>query len=439
MILDAKAKDASKGALMTAWIDRFFVPILIALSPALTFIVTWSLEGDLSAYQRFMRTYSLPLWLCELAVIVIAVRESGGRTLFDGLKRVQIFLPLLILVGVAFWTAWAVAPNPLIAYLRNGLWLTHLLFGLSIWRLAGRKFSSQDFVDALIAGYLFVSLMFLVFVSSIPDPQSFDWTNDLPLASHIRHFGYYSAAMAGLAIGIVATKPPSSWRWPVGVIVILLSFTFAFWSGTRGALAASAGGLAIGVVVLPTFRKFRVLTLVPALLAVSAAASLTLPSYAGNMGLDRTISAAVGDQEGGLTTGRTVMWRKNWHDILERSLVGYGEGQMISVSRHANAIQPHNVLMQVLLAWGFIGLICILSLTLPLAWRTITIVRKSPGELAAPFVAMASLAAYSLFDGTFFHVLPLALFAAFLGITLAPLSAREASGPERAAGAIAKI
>ena len=73
---------------------------------------------------------------------------------------------------------------------------------------------------------------------------------------------------------------------------------------------------------------------------------------------------------------------------------------------------PHNIALQLLLAWGAIGASCVLVLAAAYARRALPVVRADRGDLAAPVMAMATLFAFSLFDGALFYALPISLFAA---------------------------
>ena len=69
--------------------------------------------------------------------------------------------------------------------------------------------------------------------------------------------------------------------------------------------------------------------------------------------------------------------------------------------------QPHNVVLQILLAWGVIGGLACLALAL---WVAPRFIRARSAE-AAPFQCAAlSLAAYSMYDGTLYYAHSTALF-----------------------------
>ena len=89
---------------------------------------------------------------------------------------------------------------------------------------------------------------------------------------------------------------------------------------------------------------------------------------------------------------------------------------MYYVARFSNLFHPHNIILQVLLAWGIVGLACVLTLGFYFARESIRLVRAGADELIPPFIAMAALAAPSLIDGSLHHLLPVSIFAACAGM-----------------------
>ena len=89
---------------------------------------------------------------------------------------------------------------------------------------------------------------------------------------------------------------------------------------------------------------------------------------------------------------------------------------MATVAPFYTMVHPHNVVLQVLLAWGIVGAACILVLAAAFAIFALRRVRALQGWLVPPFLAMTALAIFSAFDGTLYHALPLSLFAACAGL-----------------------
>ena len=74
------------------------------------------------------------------------------------------------------------------------------------------------------------------------------------------------------------------------------------------------------------------------------------------------------------------------------------------------------MILQILLAWGVVGLVCVGVLTVWFFMRSLPMIRHDQAELLAPIMAMFALATMALFDGALFHVLPVGIFAACAGM-----------------------
>lgn len=395
-------------------LDRTFgrwpMPAAIGFAPVLLLLLTWVPAGDWSAWQWLVRSRSLAIVGTELFVIAIAVREGLFARIIEQRWPRLVVAAASGLLAIAVTTA-AIAPNPLEARTLTAFWIVHALFGLAVLHLCGRQLRPVDLIRCYLAGFALFTLLFALFVLQVPDPARFNWTKALPAATHIRHLGYYAAAALGLAGGLMAVAERRS-AWAGAFAVAVLATALAFWTGSRGTIAAAAGGLVAGLVVVPGIRRLRCWIGLAGSAVLGAALAYWLPSPAANMGFARTLEATAGDN---VATGRTEMWRIVLEAIRERPLFGYGEGQMHDVATYSTMIQPHNVLLQTTLAWGAVGTLCLLILALAYARRVLPAVRVE-GALIAPSLAMAMLAAFSLFDGALFHPLPVSIFAACAGL-----------------------
>lgn len=406
---DAADRTGATGGLEQA-VRRWLIPAAIGFAPVLLLVLTWVPAGDWSPWQWLVRSRSLPVIGAELFVIAIAVRNGLFAGIVEQLQPRFVSAAALGLLAIAATTA-ALAPNPLEARTLTLFWAVHALFGFSVLQLGGCQLRPADLIRCYLAGFVLFTSLFALFVLQVPDPARFNWTKALPAATHIRHLGYYAAAAIGLAGGLMAVAERRS-TWLTAFAVAALASALAFWTGSRGTVAAAAGGLVIGLVIVPGVRRLRCWAGLVGSAMLGAALVYWLPSPAANMGFARTLEATAGDN---VATGRTEMWRIVLEAIRERPLFGYGEGQMHDVATYSTMIQPHNLLLQTTLAWGAVGTFCLLVLALAYARRALPAVRAD-ATLIAPFLAMATLAAFSLFDGALFHPLPVSIFAACAGL-----------------------
>jgi O-antigen ligase len=269
---------------------------------------------------------------------------------------------------------------------------------------------------AQFAGFLLffaLLVMFLKTGSLTPEQQM----RALPAFGNIRWFGYDAAGIVGLAAtGFIAGN-----RFALATATA--AFTLAFWTGTRGALFAVGAGLIACTILFPSFRSVR--TWLSALLCclagfvVASGLQLLVPIESqGPASLARA---------GG--SGRVELWLATIDSILKRPLFGWGEGQTVIFTPQLFGVsfpQPHNIVLQVLHAWGVVGgllVIALLIMAAPLFFR-------ARASKAASFQCAAlMLAVYSFIDGALFYSQSLALFAlcfaSAVALGLEPMAAGE--------------
>lgn len=393
-------------------VERYFIPTVIGFAPVLLFLLTWNVPAH-QYWTLMMREFSFTELLAELVTIAVAFREgmfsSWKRAQPDRLDRIAL-AALAVLLIVAIATASFVAPAGASAAFRTAYWIVHLLFGFSTAFLCGRIFERADLVNAYVAGFCAFALAFIVFAAtSLHRPMN--WTWDLPAMIHIRHVGIYATPIIGLCIGWMATRTGAKW-WAASAVTFA-GLAITLWTGSRGPVAALAAAAVLAMIV-PAMRRPKAWG--GALLALVLAAALVamLPVPASNMGVVRTVTATTESNDIG--TGRGQMWRGVIHAIGQRPVFGYGEGQMPAVAPFYGLGQPHNLILQLLLAWGAVGLLCSIALGLWFLRWAIPTVRADQGELLGPLLAMLGLVALSMVDAAMYHILPLSIFAACAGI-----------------------
>jgi O-antigen ligase len=393
---------------MTHDARRYIVPYVVGLAPALLVALTWSPSGDWTIGKSVIRGYALPIVGSELFVLLVALREGMLRSLPRWTWSRPALIAAVALPAMAVVTA-VLAPARSVAVTLTIFWIIHALFALSMTFLCGRIFDPRDMVRAYLAGFAIFAAEVFLYVNLIPDWGRFDWKNGFLAFTHIRHAGYYLAAMAGLAIGAMAiSKSKAEWLWAWAMAVLAIGI--ALWTGSRGAALAIAAALVVGMLIVPAMRSARALAgSVSAVVAAVAGVWLApvAPSYL--MGLTRAVQQTA---SGDVTTGRTVIWRNVIGAIRDRPLFGYGEGQMQTVAPYSTMVQPHDSILQVTLAWGIVGLLCVLTLAIAFARRAIPAVRDDQDALTPVFMAMTTLAILSLYDGALYYALPLSIFAA---------------------------
>ncbi len=389
-------------------ITRYILPYLVGLAAPLLVALTWSPSTTWTPLQLVIRSWSLPVAFAELSVIGIAIAEGLFRAVprWNWPRPVAIALvALLLIASTTALTAAAKDPAvPMTIY-----WIVHALFALSTVYMCGRLLEPVDLVRGFLVGFAVFAAEFFLFLHAIPDWANFNWKNGFMAFAHIRHVGYYVGAMAALGFGAMAvarSRRERLWAWASAS----LAFGMVLWTGSRGAAVAVVGALVIGAAVAPPMRKLAAWG--GALAGMAAALAVVLVAPAAPyylMGLTHAVQQTTGRD---VTTGRTHIWLNAIHAIEKHPLLGYGDGQMHAVAPITDLIQPHDIILQIALAWGLVGLVCVALIAVAYAVRAVPTVRRQGGALVPAFMAMTAIGILSLYDGALFYPLPQSIFAA---------------------------
>lgn len=402
-------------------VERYFLPAVIGFAPFIQMLLTWAPNGR-SHMQSLVQVLYLPIIGAEIFTIVIALREGMIAAMRRWSWQRLPTAALLVLIAVAIVTA-ITAPAPDAARWWTFFWLLHLGFGLSVAHLCTGSLGRHDLIAAYMAGFVAFVAGAAVFETRVTDP-AFDWIGGWPAVTHIRHLGYYASASTGLGIGLAAVE-----RRPRMLALLFLfctvGFGFALWTGSRGAVIGVAGAMAVGLLLFPAMRRLIVWAGTALSLATGALIASLLPAHGILMGVGRTVTQTV--DSGDLSTGRTRLWLNVIGAIEKRPIFGYGEDQMSTVAPFGTLGQTHEVILQILLAWGVVGLACVAVLATWFGLRSVPEIRRDESGLLPPIMAMLAIATMAMFDGALFHVLPVSIFAACAGMIASRWPARQAA------------
>jgi O-antigen ligase len=364
------------------------LPWAFGLAPLFLILMTWNNHDS----TWWIKLYALPVAAVEL--ITVGVAFLGGM-------RIRLTLPSACLAGLLLlaWITVFFAPDPMVSVFTTELWTLHALFGFA----AARLFQPQELTRAILAGFIASMVALAIFAATAP--PGVNWVGELPGLGNPRSFALYASLAIGLGMGLLAEGK----SWPVAVII--LGFTMAFWSGSRGAIYASSATLIACMVLFPSVRRPKVWGLMVGSALAGAALARLVGSPALLFGVSRMTEA--GDN------GRFALWRSTIALISHRPWFGYGEGQTDYLLHIPWTMHPHNIFLQVLLAWGIVGF----ALVSGLSWWAMRQCFARVSEKTLPLaLAIATLAFYSLVDGAIYNVHTTAVFAACLGVLLsAPL------------------
>jgi O-antigen ligase len=414
---DTARRDAA-GRTLASRACTHGLPGLIGIAPVLTMLLSWAGPGaEISGWQAIVKAFALPVVAVELAIIATAMARSG-KWAPSALPRRYLAAAAALLL-LALTTAFAAA-SPATAVVRTGLWIVHCAFAWSIYLLCTRSWlDPTKVVSALLAGFGISCLLLILFISQIEDPARFKWVNGLPGFDNIRRGAYFAAPIAGLCLGRFSSAPGRSRAF--SATIYMLAIAFIFWSGARGAVFAIAAAFAIGAAILPQLRSMKGTIIMLAASATGICLAWVYSFKTGFSGFRRMFMGADGEAfqpNSDLTSGRADLWISTWQTILQRPLFGHGEGQtgyVVPLGQEMDIFHPHNLVLQVLLAWGVMGALLLLYLALPIARAALENARARK-ECVPPFAAMLVILLYSAIDGTLFHVHAVALFAACVGM-----------------------
>jgi O-antigen ligase len=221
----------------------------------------------------------------------------------------------------------------------------------------------QRLVRAVTVGFLLVFTLLVCFIATTEQTAS-ERIVDLPAFANVRWFGEFAVAVIGLcAAGFLR-------RDKFYLPIATAAFSLAFWTGSRGAIVAPFAGFLLCTLLFREFRSVRAWLLLPlaALAGLALASALDALDPMGSSG-----SAAIARYG---STGRFDLWQYAIREILERPWLGHGEGQFQFLHPGYTVVQSHNVVLQVLYTWGFVGALLCLGLAI---WVALRYLREDDG------------------------------------------------------------
>lgn len=382
------------------------LPWTFGLAPALLFVLTWT--DEFSPLQQMARVYALPVVAAQLVIILVSFRE-GFR-----LGRPKLLpLALLVALGTLAWVTAARASLLLPSLIRTGIWTVQLGFALAVVNLwHHRMLDLEKWRTAILTGFLLVFVLLVAFVATtdrVPETLFFE----LPAFGHVRWLGYFAAGVIGLcAAGFLRGDR-------FALLASAAAFTMAFWTGTRGTAVAALAGFVVCAFLFRDFRASRAGLLFVSTGVAGLALSFGLDALVPFIDQGPDSMARFG------SSGRIAVWLDTVDAIGRHPWLGWGEAQFRFVFRDKWFLgQPHNIVLQVLLAWGVIGGLLCLALAI---WTAPRFLKARTAEAAPLQCAALMLAAYSLIDGSLFYAQSLSLFVFCCAAAVAAGSPRDAS------------
>ncbi len=388
-----------------------FLPLLFAAAPSIA-ALTWFAFGDIAKLRDKAPIDPTPFF--EMLTIFLAVLYGLGRSGF--LQRPP--RPILILLGILAVVICAGfvlnAPQPIEGLMELLLRLALVAFAVSIAFLCTRfdprlwdRFTLAIFIMPL----LHLPILVVLYVLYIDEP-AMNWLTGPIGYEHVRIWGM----ILGVSLAVGVTRFQGPWMW-IGAALI---FTMLFWSGTRGAVLGFT--LAYGLTLILFWTQMRG-SLFPVIATVAVGASLSLiprlPMI--SYGMIRAVEKSI-DGSSDPTAGRLELWSNAWNWYIQNPIIGHGfdQFQYLNLDTTKPWLQPHNIVLQLLVDLGAIGALCVAAILLWYWLRAtgMALADRARNRIAA-LTGINAIIAMSFLDGSLFHPELTILFAMCFGIAYA--------------------
>ncbi len=402
--------------------------LAIAACPVFMTILPWEFGPEISLYRGAIRSLSVAPTLLQLVIIVIAM--ENGISIFREWRR----LPRISRAALSILALLCTIPlymgveDPIRIPIALIAFFVHVVFALTIFELIARfSIEHRRILARWIAIGVFAycaiwGLSFLYFI-----PVGDQWKTHVPGVTNVRWVGFFVVsgffmALASLPEGGEERPRASQMALPFALASVALFL--AFWSGSRGAIFATSGGIALIVLFAPQYRT-QIFKFAAAAMIVGAIASLIVPTppyYA--YGIFRF--SPVSEPGRDLSSGRISMWIEVAGKVFERPVFGWGldQFQLIDFKGFPDYRQPHNVILQALISIGFLGCALLAAAILPVV-RMAKLKFDSLNRVAAFGLVLATLI-YSLHDAALYYNYPLMMLAVAAALAFAPVRLPDA-------------
>lgn len=374
--------------------------------------------GSTGNNRRFV-VAAFEILVCVLAALSLGLASGAFRPL-PRLAWAGIAAVFAIAIYHGYHSPWA---NGVIM-VRAANWAIHLAFGLSVYALAVSGRLNLD-AGRLAIAFMATSLLYMTvfLVSVILQGQPGEICADLmPGFGNVRFTGYMMAPALALLAWMLVSPGQRNLPAPIIAAAMALIWFYVVWTGSRGTIFGVFAALPVLALSAGVRKALAIFAVAAGTLLAAIAASFVVPaSQCMAFGLFRMFEGS----QGNFTSGRMKIWKASIELISERPWFGYGEIPIRELIG-GKPYQLHNSVLQVAFSWGIIGSLVFWSLV---AWLLLPHVfgRKGNQATAPVLFALLSLLAYSLIDGTLYHVYPVML-TVLLAAVLAALSAQHQNG-----------
>ncbi|MCF6215856.1 MAG: O-antigen ligase family protein [Emcibacter sp.] len=342
-------------------------------------------------------------------------------------------LPAILWIGFLIWAAVALFNIPSMPLKTGGIIVTaqffiHFFFFVAVSSYLKTQPQAGRILifSILLSAVVFMPFFWLKLYGAYDSPD-FDWTWSLPGFENVRHLDYFLGSLAtilGLSLLTKSFKKSSALLASLIFLMLFVCWLMLFWSGGRGssvAAAAAIGGLLI-FFKPPDWKRILLVNFFVMILA--AATSIFLPVPNGSYGIFRFLTKITEvDSIAAFSAGRIFFWVDAINIWKENIWFGIGAGQTKTVIQSASGTygQPHNILIQAMLAWGVIGGMPFLGGIFTTFWTKGWEFHRASDQIGMmPLIAYGlalSTTINALVDGTLYYPFPIFLFVIAVAVT----------------------
>jgi O-antigen ligase len=373
------------------------VLVAIVISPLL---FTYSNTSLLVNYWTSIEQLIFSLIMLPEAIIlfVAAIKESL-------IFRIFCFVMFLMVM------VWACHYIPILGIYRGWVYVAQLMFifGFLAWLHVNDE-KGLEWVYYLKLLSLIGTCVYFFYVYLGAD--LLEWRRNIkghpPLYRHLRHMNYDLAFLIGL----------SAWMIFRGRIAHYLAFPIFFilgfltlWTGGRGQWVALLALLVLSFMNRSFRANLKKYMVIPfGLFSGGLALVLSGETHILFNSLTRSAADATINR---ISSGRLSIWSRSIEALDGSWLFGAGPDAFIRLGvMGSNIVQPHNFVVQFLLEFGVIGSLAIFLIFGYLLFKCLKIVIGRSSSLADVVLAalVISIPVFSVFDGLFYHIMPLSMF-----------------------------
>lgn len=407
---------------------------LVVASTVFTALATFNAHDDFPIFDVALKITNVSTVFFEAVFILVA----GLASVAELARRGPVALPSrleMLVYGLLFgYVVLAVVLRGGAApFVESGWWIIHLLFFFAlrmVWA-SGLTIEFRLVWYAMALTALLHMGIFSLSVAARANPQAYDWTGRIPGFTNIRHLSYFMAPAATLLAAGLLIGPKK--YVPVLFVALVIVILYPSWTGGRGAFLAFLAGTGALIVFKEARKPMRALVVG---LAVLAALFLPLvlpqvgpwPAFLSRLGEigaeDETVNQ--------ISSGRVQLWGYILEEIGKSPIFGYGPvrvRQLLSDTRFDYLNNPHNIVLQIVLHWGVVGLGLILAFVGLHVKRIYAAVAGATPDAILASAVLVTILAHAQIDGSMYYPFTFVIaILAFFNLWMLGAAAEEAGG-----------